>query len=241
MNETSSIKSYRVQSWLILLFANLVFGAIALYYSEKTNASNEAGDIARAQISSKQTKKFLGIGLIFGVVSYVVVGFTFLFYTRNQLLLQEYQMERSWNNLISEFQIELDIISEFTNVADYNFDQELVNDVLVIKQRAEKINFEKLKKENVALLASLQTELENAIEQFINSGRTASSVQPSQRFITFQVQRSAIKNNITFARNIFNDDIIAYNRSIKIFPGSIIAKALGLQAQSPLLLKIKLN
>lgn len=230
MNKELIIKNYRTQTWIILLFANVIFGIIALYYSKKTNRKYEEGDIFQAQISSKQTKKFLIIGLLLGMFSYFLLGFSFFLGIKNRLILQEYEMEKSWTTLQSEFKSKLLLTKKFANDVNHNFDTKIeISDLELINEKSKRINFQKLTIENLDSLKSFNKQIEYSLHRFSAVQKNISNMQFFIFFENFQNQCNAIENNITYASKDFYDKSVSYNSSIKKFPSNIIAKVLGLK------------
>jgi Interferon-induced transmembrane protein/zinc-ribbon domain len=65
----ASVPNYLVQSILVTLCCCLPFGVVALVYSSQVNTKLAAGDVAGAQASSKNAKKWAIIALIAGILS----------------------------------------------------------------------------------------------------------------------------------------------------------------------------
>lgn len=73
----TTIPNYLVQSILVTLCCCLPFGVVGIVYAAQVNSKLAAGDIAGAQLASKNAKMWSAIGFglgLLGALAYVAVG-----------------------------------------------------------------------------------------------------------------------------------------------------------------------
>lgn len=67
--------------------------------------------------------------------------------------------------------------------------------------------------------------LSAAISRFFAVAENYPELKASQNFLSLQEELSSTENRIAFARQNYNDQILAYNNKIQMFPSNLIANA----------------
>lgn len=74
------VKDYLVQSILVTLFCNLIFGVIAIVFSVLTSSAFNSGERMKAEDYSQKTKLFCWIGFWIGIASIALALLVFIVY-----------------------------------------------------------------------------------------------------------------------------------------------------------------
>ena len=124
-------KNYRLFSWLVLLFANLIIGAIALYFSYKTDDEFINSNITEAKKASRSTLLFVRLGFIVGIVTIILGSIIFSMTTYNSLVSKEEVIKQRWSNVQSDYQRRSDLIPNLVSTVkgEANFEQQTLNHI----------------------------------------------------------------------------------------------------------------
>lgn len=69
--------------------------------------------------------------------------------------------------------------------------------------------------------------LEGALGRLFAIAENYPNLKANENFLQFQNELSAMEDKIAYARQYYNDSILSYNNSCKVFPGIVFAKILG--------------
>jgi LemA protein len=99
----------------------------------------------------------------------------------------------------------------------------------------EKAVFEEVTKARSALLkagsleekAKANNMITDALKSIFAVAEAYPDLKASQNFLNLQEELTDTENKISYSRQFYNSNVLAYNTSIKQFPGSIIASIFG--------------
>lgn len=97
--------------------------------------------------------------------------------------------------------------------------------------------FEKVTQARAAAIAAQtvkeQAEAENALTQTLKSlfavAENYPELKASQNFMMLQEELAGTESKIAYARQFYNDSVMAYNAATQVFPSNIVASMFGFQ------------
>ena len=82
---------------------------------------------------------------------------------------------------------------------------------------------------NVAQISQAETQLMGAVRGFYAVAENYPDLKANQNFLALQEELTSTENKIGFARQHYNDDVLAYNTACESIPTNFIAGAAGFQ------------
>ncbi len=81
--------------------------------------------------------------------------------------------------------------------------------------------------------ARAESTLNNALGQFFVVAENYPDLKANQNFLALQEELASTENKIGFARQFYNDQVMAFNNKVQMFPSNLIAGMFGFaQAES---------
>jgi LemA protein len=80
---------------------------------------------------------------------------------------------------------------------------------------------------NVAARANAENELTGAMRSLFAVAESYPAIQSNQNMLALQEELSSTENRIAFARQFYNDSVMAYNTAQQQFPAVLFASGLG--------------
>ena len=74
-------------------------------------------------------------------------------------------------------------------------------------------------------------QLQNSLKSVFALAENYPDLKANQNFLHLQQELSAIEDKVAYARQFYNDSILSYNNSTKVFPGIMFAKLYGIKAR----------
>ena len=156
------------------------------------------------------------------ILAVIFIGFAKTISIYNNLVKAKNKVKNSWAHIDAQLQRRLDLVPNLVNIVKgfMAHDESWLEDVENSKRKymTSQTHSEKLKA-NAALSLQLRT-LYIMTEQF-------PSLQNDLNFLKLQTELTEIEEDITFARQFYNDAVTIYNNQIMPFPNNIIASAFG--------------
>lgn len=166
-------------------------------------------------------------GLIIAIVALVAVLGLYGINTYNRFVTGEESVKSAWSQVENVYQRRSDLIPNLVSTVKGYAKHESNTLQAVIEARANAsrmtVDPSKLSKKQIAQFQSAQSELSNAIGRLLVTVEQYPDLKANQNFLDLQAQLEGTENRITVERNKFNENVKAYNTSIKRFPGNIIA------------------
>lgn len=164
----------------------------------------------------------LGIVVIWGIGTY------------NKFVKTEERMIQAWSQVENVYQRRLDLIPNLISVVKSYANYESKTLVEVVEKRAmesasTKINPESMTQEQLLQFGESQQLLGDAVSDVIVSIENYPDLKAEESYQTFLAQYEGSENRILVERKRYNEMIKNYNRSVRSFPGSIIAKLFGFE------------
>jgi LemA protein len=172
-------------------------------------------------------KKIFAIGLI-GVI--VLLGF-WAFGSYNSLVNLDVATETQWAQVETAYQRRADLIPNLVEtVKGYaDFEREVLTEVTEARAKASSINVDAndLDPAAIAQFQEAQQGLSGALSRLLVTVERYPELKANQNFLQLQSQLEGTENRIAVERRRFNETVGEYNRSIRVFPGRIVASMTG--------------
>lgn len=180
-----------------------------------------------------EEKKNISIGLIIGIVmltSFFIFGTSYIT-TYNDLVELEEDVIFTQANVQVMMQRRLELIPdlvETTKAASAHIEKvhELENAVNVLNSSMQTDDVMAIDEANKALTVAIDSYLDVVIKNY-------PEVTASEQYISLMDQIEGSVNRISIARENYNEVVSSYNRTIRRFPGSIIASMFGFEKIEP--------
>lgn len=160
------------------------------------------------------------IVLIWGIAKY------------NSFVKEEEKMTQAWSQVENVYQRRMDLIPNLIAVVKSYADYESGTLVDVVEARAKQaaaveINPETMTQEQLSNFENTQQLLGNAVNEVMVSIENYPDLKAVEAYQTFLAQYNGSENRILVERRRYNEQVQAYNKSVRSFPGKVIADWFG--------------
>jgi len=155
--------------------------------------------------------------------------------TYNSFVTTEEQVNGQWAEVETQYQRRADLIPNLVNtVKGYaDFEQETLTGVIEARAKATSINVDanNLSPENLQQFQQAQDQLSGALSRLLVTVVRYPDLKANQNFLELQAQLEGTENRITVARRNFNQEVVAYNQNLRVFPNNIFAGWYGFETK----------
>lgn len=158
------------------------------------------------------------------VVVVVVVGGLILIY--NSLVRARNRVDNSWKQIDVQLKRRYDLIPNLVEtVKDYmSYEQEVLENVT--KARSQAMNAQGPKDQ-----AQAENFLSETLKSLFAVAENYPDLKANQNVSQLQEELTATENKIAFARQLYNDVVMAFNNKAQVFPSNVVAGAFGFKAR----------
>ncbi len=153
----------------------------------------------------------------------------------NGLVQQDETVQKSWNNVQSDYQRRADLIPNLVSTVkgEANFEQTTLTNVINARAKATSINVDpaNLTPEKLQEFQQNQGQLSQALGRLMVVSERYPSLRANDAFRGLQAQLEGTENRIKVARNDFNSAVASYNVKVRSFPANIFAGMFGFKAK----------
>ena len=178
-------------------------------------------------------KKSIIVIAIVAVVAFAT--FVWVKNTYNRLVQSEEGVTAAWAQVENVYQRRADLIPNLVaTVKGYAaHESETLEAVAAARANATKVTVspDQLDEESIAVFQSAQNQLTGALGRLIAIAESYPELKANQNFSELQAQLEGTENRIAVERQKFNEEALAYNRQVRVFPDNIIASIFGLRAK----------
>lgn len=166
----------------------------------------------------------IAIMLIWGIAKY------------NSFVKAEEKKTQAWSQVENVYQRRMDLVPNLIAVVKSYSDYESQTLIEVVEARTKQaagvsINPETLTQEQLLEFENTQQLLGNAVNDVIVSIENYPDLKAAEAYQTFLAQYAGCENRIYVERTRYNEMVQDYNKSIRSFPGSLIANWFGFEPQ----------
>ena len=152
----------------------------------------------------------------------------------NSFVKTEEKMTQAWSQVENVYQRRMDLIPNLIAVVKSyaNYENKTLVDIVearALQATATKINPESMTQEQLSGFEDAQQLLENAVNDVIVSVENYPDLKAVETYQTFLAQYEGSENRILVERKRYNEMVQDYNKSIRSFPGNLIAGWFGFE------------
>lgn len=159
--------------------------------------------------------------LILGIVL-VVAALGIFIYIYNSIIRQENRIDNSWAQIDVQLKRRTDLIPNLMETVKGYMKHERTVLENVTKARAA-IMAAKTPQESI----NADNMLTGALKSLFAVSENYPELKASQNFLNLQDELAHTENKIAYARQHFNDSVLAFNNTIETFPGNFFAGIMG--------------
>lgn len=144
-------------------------------------------------------------------------------------------VKKAWNNVEAEYQNRADLVNNLVNTVKgaADFEKSTLTDVISARAKATSVNInaDDLTPEKIAEYQAAQAQLSGSLSRLLVSVERYPELKANENFKMLQGQLEGIENNIKNSRKVFNEEVASYNKTVRVFPKSLMAGILGFKAK----------
>ncbi|MEK6924494.1 MAG: LemA family protein [Candidatus Micrarchaeota archaeon] len=162
--------------------------------------------------------------LLTGLIAVVLVVVLYVILAYNSLVTLRNRIDNAWSMIDVQLRRRYDLIPNLVETVKGYAKHERQTFEMVTKARsamlAAKTPGDKAKADNM---------LTGALKTLFAIAEAYPKLEASENFKALQEELSSTESKIAFARQFYNDNVLALNTSIQTFPSNVIAGVLGFQ------------
>ena len=162
----------------------------------------------------------MSLPLIFGVIAILII--IFLWFTYNNLIVLRERIKEALSQIDVQLKRRTDLIPNLIETVKGYAKHEKGVFEEVTQARANM-----LKAETPAQKAEADNMMEKALRSIFAVAEAYPDLKASQNFLNLQEELTDTENKVSYSRQFYNSNVLAFNSAIKVFPAVLIAKQLG--------------
>ncbi len=172
-------------------------------------------------MAAKQARGLAIVGIVIVVILIVVSWYV---KARNSFVAMEEQIDGAWAEVDNQLQRRSDLIPNIVATVKgfAAHEEEVFTRIAEARSKLAGAGTVEEKAEGSA-------ELEGALARLLVVVESYPELKANENFIRLQDELAGTENRLTVARKRYNDTVKDFNTRIRMFPGSIIAGAMGLE------------
>ena len=161
--------------------------------------------------------------VVLGIVVVLVLSLIGIY---NSLIGLRNQVKNSWSQIDVQLKRRHDLIPNLIESVKGYMQHERGTLESLTKARSQAMNAQ-----GVGEKGQAESALSGAISKFFAVAENYPDLKASQNFLALQEELSSTENRIAFARQNYNDQVLAYNNKIQMFPSNLIASTFQFKAE----------
>ncbi len=187
-------------------------------------------------MTESQKKSFTKIGIIIGVILFVVFFVYNLFAGNyNKMVSYDESISSAWSQVENQYQRRLDLIPNLiSTVKSYAaHEKQIFEDIAEARSKVGGIvNIDSSvleDEEKFAEYQKIQNQLSSSLQRLLAVTENYPDLKANQNFLALQDELAGTENRISTERKRYNDIVKAYNTFIRKFPQNLIANMSGFE------------
>ncbi len=169
--------------------------------------------------------------IVLAIVIVAVIGIAFIFYY-NKFIVLGNRIDNSLAQIDVQLKKRADLVPNLVKTvkAYAKHEKEIIADVTKARK-------EMLSAKNLSAKVKAGDQLQNALKSIFALAENYPDLKANQNFLHLQQELSAIEDKVAYSRQFYNDSILSYNNSRKVFPGKLFASLYGIKTRPYLEIK----
>ncbi len=163
---------------------------------------------------------------LFGVVGLIAI---YVIFTYNGFVTLSNQVNNAWSQIDVQLRRRYDLIPNLVNTVKGYAKHEKETFENVTKARAQMATA--IDSGNVKDKAAANNMLTGALKSLFAVAENYPELKANENFKMLQEELSGTESKIAYARQFYNDNVMAFNNKVQYFPSNIIASMLGFKAR----------
>lgn len=187
-------------------------------------------------MTESQKKSFTKIGIIIGVILFIVFFVYNLFAGNyNKMVSYDESISSAWSQVENQYQRRLDLIPNLiSTVKGYAaHEKQIFEDIAEARSKVGGIvNIDSSvleDEEKFAEYQKIQNQLSSSLQRLLAVTENYPDLKANQNFLALQDELAGTENRISTERKRFNDIVKSYNTFIRKFPQNLIANMNGFE------------
>jgi len=155
------------------------------------------------------------------LISITVLCLVCLYYF-NRIIILSNRIENAWSQIDVQLKKRIDLVPNLIDtVKGYmKHEKDIIKEITKSRERmiGAKTDEERLKADK---------SISAALKNIFALAENYPDLKANENFLMLQEELASVENKIAYARQFYNDSILAYNNMVSTFPGVIFAKILG--------------
>ena len=154
------------------------------------------------------------------IIAAVILGLIVLFviYLYNKLVVFGNRIDNAWSQVDVQLKKRYDLIPNLMETVKGYASHEKELFEKVTKARSEALSAQNVKEQGKA-----ENMLSETLKSLFAVTENYPDLKANQNFLMLQEELSGIESKIAFARQFYNDSVLAYDNAREVFPTSIVA------------------
>ena len=161
------------------------------------------------------------VAIIIAAVILVMLVF-FIIGVYNSLIRLRNQVDNSWSQIDVQLKRRHDLIPNLVETAKGYMVHERETFEAITKARSQAVDAKTVSESSKA-----EGALAEALQKFMLVVENYPDLKANQNFLSLQEELTSTENEISFARQSYNDQVLFFNNKIQMFPSNIVASMFG--------------
>jgi LemA protein len=149
----------------------------------------------------------------------------------NSFIDADENIENAWSKVQSAYQRRADLIPNLVNTVKgiAEFEQKTLTEITNARAKATNITIDpsNITPDQLAAFQKAQSGLSSSLGRLLAVSENYPELKANQSFLELQTQLESTENRIKVERDRFNDQVTAYNKKVRRFPGNFYATIFG--------------
>ena len=163
--------------------------------------------------------------LVIVLVVVVLALVVYLISLYNGLIRRRNQIENAWSQIDVQLKRRLDLIPNLVETVKGYAAHERETLEAVIQAR----NAAVAAPDTPAAQSAVESQLTGTLRQLFALGEAYPDLKANQNFLALQEELSATEGRVAYARQFYNDSVLAYNNQLQQFPTMYFARAMNFE------------
>jgi LemA protein len=156
------------------------------------------------------------------LIAVVVLAGLYLLLTYNRLVSKRNRIENAWSQIDVQLKRRLDLIPNLVEtVKGYAAHERETLDAVIQARNAA------MSAAGPHDTAAAENQVTGALRQLFALSEAYPDLKANQNFLQLQEELTATEGRVAYARQFYNDSVLAYNESIQKVPANLIAARMG--------------